>query len=239
MNELFLSAGLGLAGVLSGAFNLAFPLIAGPLFLLLYKPSEALLLTALCTLLSNLFSAILLRHSIKYELRWQLITPVLIGIPLGTALVTHMETPAALRGGFGLLLAITSAACLLPRKAIIRREHSFAEVAVGILGGVLGGMFAAPIALPAVWLTMKGLDKIQVRALLQPLVIVGQIIIIIILCLTGSNQQNIVNTVGLYTPAVLLGVLCGVFIFKSISTRAYAMAVNVLVLVSGVILMLK
>jgi hypothetical protein len=79
-----------------------------------------------------------------------LITPVLIGIPLGTALVTHIETPAALRVGFGMLLAITSAVCLLPWKAIIRREHSLAEVIVGILGGVLGGMFAAPIALPAI-----------------------------------------------------------------------------------------
>ena len=85
MTELYLSAGICFAGMLSGAFGVAFPLIAGPLFLLLYKPSDALLLTALCTLLSNLSSAVLLRHSIKYQLRWQLITPVLIGIPLGTA----------------------------------------------------------------------------------------------------------------------------------------------------------
>jgi uncharacterized protein len=239
MNELYLSTGICFAGVLSGAFGVAFPLIAGPLFLLLYKPSDALLLTALCTLLSNLSSAVLLRHSIKYQLRWQLIIPVLIGIPLGTALVTHIEAPTALRTGFGLLLAITSAVCLLPRKVIITGEHSLVDLIIGILGGVLGGMFAAPVALTATWLSMRGLEKMIIRALLQPLMILSQLIIVLSLCCTGSLRLHILYTVGLYIPALMLGVLCGVFIFNVISTSAYIKVVNVLILLVGIILIVE
>ena len=87
---------------------------------------------------------------------------MLIRIPLGTVLVTRIET----LGCSGPVLAWCSQSrqliCLFPRKVIITWEYSFVEVIVGILGGVLGGMFAAPIALPATSLAMKGLETINI-----------------------------------------------------------------------------
>jgi uncharacterized protein len=240
MNELYMSAGICFAGMVSGAFGFAFPLIAGPLLLLMYKPSETILLTALCSLFSNILTAVLLRHSIKYQLRWQLIAPMLIGLPIGTALVTHMGTTTILRTGFGMLLVITSAISLLPWKMTITGEHSFTEVIVGILGGIVGGMFAASITSQVIWLTMKGLEKVNIRALLQPLIMVSQmIIVILIICDSGSVKPNMLYSVSLYMPAALLGALFGVSIFKSISTNAYTTAINALIFISGVILIVK
>jgi uncharacterized protein len=240
MNELYLSIGICFAGVVSGAFGFAFPLIAGPLFLLLYKPSEAILLTALCSLLSNIFTAILLRHTIKYQLRWQLIAPMLIGLPIGTAMVTHMETTMILRIGFGMLLVVTSTISLLPWKVAITGEHSFAEVIVGILGGILGGMFGASITLQVIWLTMNGLEKIKIRALLQPLIIVSQLIIVaLIICSARSLKLNMSYDIALYMTSALLGVLCGIYVFKFISSSSYTKALNVLIFLSGVTLIVK
>jgi uncharacterized protein len=239
MNQLLLLSGICLAAIVSGAFGLAFPLIAGPLFLLAYKPSEALLLTACCTLLSNILSAVLLRHSLVYEFRWRLIAPVLIGVPLGAELVMHIDSATMLRTGFGLLLIITTTFCLLPRKLTIRHEHQIAETIVGLAGGVIGGMFAAPVALSAIWLNLRGLGKLEIRAILQPLVILSQVVILIVLAVAGTVDLIAVKSVILYVPSMLVGVLFGVHAFNRISNVAFITAINVLVLISGVILVIK
>ena len=54
----------------------------------------------------------------------------------GRRLACQLITPVLLRTGFGMLLVITSAVSLLPRKVTITGEHSFVEVIVGIFGGV-------------------------------------------------------------------------------------------------------
>jgi uncharacterized membrane protein YfcA len=239
MNELFLLAGVGLAAILSGAFGLAFPLIAGPLFLFEYRPAEALLLTASCTLLSNLLSALLLHRSLQYELRWRLIAPVLAGIPVGTEFVTHIQSAAVLKAGFGLLLVITSAFCMLPRTLIVLHERPLAEMTIGAVAGIIGGMFAAPAALPAIWLSLRDLGKLEIRAILQPLVILSQVVILVVLGLTGMIDLSGVKAVILYIPSIVAGVFLGVRVFNRLSSAAYGTAINVLVLISGVILIIK
>jgi uncharacterized membrane protein YfcA len=113
-------------------------------------------------------------------------------------------------------------------------------VIVGILGGIVGGMFAASITSQVIWLTMKGLEKVNIRALLQPLIMVSQmIIVILIICDSDSVKPNMLYSVSLYMPAALLGALFGVSILKSISTNAYTTAINALIFISGVILIVK
>jgi uncharacterized protein len=79
--------GIFAAGMVSGTTGMAFPLIAGPIFLLVYTPAKAVALTAMCSLTGQVFSIALLRRSIDYELRLPLIAAGLVGVPLGTALL--------------------------------------------------------------------------------------------------------------------------------------------------------
>jgi uncharacterized membrane protein YfcA len=190
-------------------------------------------------LLSNVLSAVLLRNTVAFEFQWRLIAPVLVGIPLGTELVTRMQSGTLLRMGFGLLLAVTAVFCLLPRKATLTRDLPMSDSIIGVIGGVIGGMFAAPIALPAIWLNLRGFEKHQIRAILQPLVIFSQVVILAALGCSGAIDLNAMKAVVLYVPSLSVGVLLGVCTFNRVPNGAHHTAVNVLVLIAGVILIVK
>jgi len=239
MNEPLLLAGICLAASLSGAFGLAFPLVAGPLFLLEYEPSKALLLTASCTLLSNLLSAAILHQTIKYELRWTLLAPVLIGVPIGTELLTRLANASGLRVGFGLLLIATASFCLLPWRFVVKGEHRALETIVGIFSGVIGGMFAAPVALPAIWLNLRGVRKLEIRAILQPLIIFSQVEIIAVMGITASIDAAAAQSVLLYVPSLVAEVILGIVAFNRISNEAFGKAVNVLVVITGFAILIR
>ena len=236
MNHIFLATGIFVSATLSGSIGLGFPLIAGPIFLWIYGPSEALLLTSVFTLLSNILTTVCLRRSLEYTIRWQLILPLLIGLPFGFELLTHIENKSVLRSGFGALLVVSTAFSLLPWRPTIKGNHSVAEGLLGLFSGVLGGMFAAPAVLPAIWLTLRGMDKKEMRAILQPLVLIGQVALIFLLVHANAISIAGFEVVGIYAPALVLGVLAGIYLFDRVSTGLYTRAIAGLVLASGMIL---
>src|SRR6185312_7119257 len=117
VGPLTIGAGVFVAAVTSGATGQAFPLIAGPFFLLVYPVPEAVGLTAMCSLTGQLFSTAMLRHSIEYQFVGCLIGAGLIGVPLGTALLTDCD-PHVVRIVLGLLILLSGIWGLLSPRAL-------------------------------------------------------------------------------------------------------------------------
>jgi uncharacterized protein len=239
MHQAFLAGAILLSATLSGSVGLGFPLIAGPVFLWSYGPSEALLLTSSFTLLSNFLTTVFLRRSLEYSVRWPLILPLLVGLPVGFELLTHMKNSDLLRAGFGSLLVISTGFSLLPWRLHIKQDHIISEGALGLFSGLVGGIFAAPAVLPAIWLTLGGVDKKEMRAILQPLVLICQIALILLLLHAGAIKLAGFEVIVIYAPALVLGVLAGIYLFYRVSSRFYSKAVSALVLVSGMVLVFK
>src|SRR5260370_13124018 len=101
--RLAIFVGIFIAAAVSGVSGLAFPLIAGPIFLLIYPAPEAVALTAMCSLTGQLFSIALLWQEIGYRYRVPLIAAGLLGVPLGSALLCSCS-PHALRVVFCALI---------------------------------------------------------------------------------------------------------------------------------------
>src|SRR5215472_7612623 len=106
VGRLAVFAGITVAGAISGISGLAFPLIAGPIFLLIYPAPEAVALTAMCSLTGQLFSIALLWQAIGYQYRIPLIAAGLSGVPLGSALLCSCN-PHAVRVVFGALIVVS------------------------------------------------------------------------------------------------------------------------------------
>jgi uncharacterized protein len=239
MHQAVLAIAILLSATLSGSVGLGFPLIAGPVFLWRYGPSEALLLTSSFTLLSNFLTTVFLRRSLEYSLRWQLILPVLVGLPVGFELLTHVKNDEALRAGFGSLLVISTGFSLLPWRPNIKQDHTITEGALGLFSGVVGGIFAAPAVLPAIWLTLRGVDKKEMRAVLQPLVLICQIALILLLIHAHAIKMAGFEVMAIYAPALVLGVLAGIYLFNHVSSQFYNKVVSALVLISSLVLVFK
>ena len=101
---------------------LAFPTLAGPLFLLSFAPTEAVMLTALCSLTGQMVSFLSLRRTVPYVLRLRLIAGCMFGVPIGTTIL--LATNRHVIGvTIGILLVLTTAWMLVKPRVLVRAAH--------------------------------------------------------------------------------------------------------------------
>ena len=172
VQALSIGTGVFVAGVVSGTTGLAFPLISGPIFLLIYAPPQAVALTAMCSLTGQFFSTALLRQSINYEMRLPLIAGGLLGVPLGTVLLNHCDYHLVHCVLGGLIVISALGGLLLHKTAPTPQPSSpLSEIVVGLSGGLTGGLVGASSVVPAIWCAARGLSKQKQRAITQPYII--------------------------------------------------------------------
>jgi hypothetical protein len=73
---------------------------------------------------------------------------------------------------------------MLLRPAVRRFEHASArryDAAIGLLGGLIGGVTAMPGAVPTIWCDLRGIPKEQQRGFVQPYIAAMQIAALAIL----------------------------------------------------------
>ncbi len=228
--------GVLLAAIVSGATGLAFPLIAAPIFLADYPPPQAILITALCSLIGQFLSIRLLRQTIVYEVRWPLILAGLIGVPFGTLALMWCDSHV-IRIGLAALLVLCGALRLFGgRCGIGGVRHS--EYVVGACGGLCGGMFGASSAVPSIWLSMSGLDKNRQRAILQPYIIAIQCGSLGVLVCNGAFAPTVGRALAMYLVPLIGGVVVGTLAYRLFSSESYGRTVAGLVVMAGLALIL-
>jgi uncharacterized protein len=236
MHSVVTAAGVLIAAVVSGATGLVFPLIAGPLLLLDHAPPQAVLITAVCSLIGQITSLILLRPAVAYEIRCRLIFACLAGIPIGTAMLLRADV-SHIRFGFGCLLLVSGGWCLVRGRKSVTPALERSETLVGLCGGICGGLFGVSSVVPALWLALCGLDKHRQRACLQPYIIVAQGASLLMLTCSGACDATVLRELVVCLPPLLIGTFAGAMVFHALSQRWYARGVVGAVLVSGLALL--
>jgi uncharacterized protein len=237
LQTLSLIGGVFVAGAMSGATGISFSLIAGPVFLMVYPAPEAVALTAMGSLIGQLFGIALLRGSIAYKIRLPLITAGLLGVPLGTLLLTYCDAHL-MRVCLGGLILVSGLRSLLQRVALNPKPTSrLCEAFVGLVGGVTGGLAGAASMVPEIWCAARGLDKEQRRAVSQPYVIAVQIASLASLSVQGVPDASLANTYFLVVP-LLVGVGIGISGFQIASSITVTRAAMSVAVASGLTLLL-
>jgi uncharacterized protein len=158
------------------------------------------------------------------------------GLPLGITLLLHLGS-AGFNEAIGGLLTLYAGVMLLKRPISIAWSGRTINTVVGFAGGVTGGLAAFPGAFVTIWCGMRGWDKRRQRGIYQPFILLVQIAALVIIQVSRPSMP-----IGLilgpgslqFVPPALLGTLIGLSIFKGMSDRIFMMAVNVLLLGSGV-----
>jgi len=238
MHDAMIATGVFVAAVMSGATGLGFPLLAAPIFLLDYAPPQAILITCVCSLIGQSFAVAVLRQTICYELRWQLIASGAVGVPIGTLLLLLADTNV-LRFGLAALLILSSLWLLIGGSLAVRRAVGFSEFLVGVSGGICGGLFGVSSAVPATWLSARGLDKIRQRAIIQPYIIAAQCISLLMLCFHHALTVAVVEAIALYFVPLLAGIAVGAAGFRVVSSRTYTRTVLAITFLSGLTLLFR
>ena len=198
-------------GFVSGLAGFGTGITAIAVWLYVVSPPVAASLVVICSVIAQLQSLPRVWRSIEARRVLPFILPALSGIPVGTALLPHLDT-RLLKVAIGLLLLVFSSYMLL-RRAHGRSEWGgrVADGAIGFGGGVLGGLAGLSGMLPTMWATVRGRGRNESRGLFQAF----NLAVLSIALLSHAFAGLLTSEVGLARLAALPGTIAGAVAWRS------------------------
>jgi len=245
---LILDAILFFAGFMSGMIGFAFSAI-GAAILLLIQPLVGVPLLQALSAANQMLSVGQLRDEMPKSWRdwWPYgpgpcIVGGLVGVPVGVWLLNNLPAKT-LTLIFGVLIGLYAVYSVFKPAEPKLQECNGAKsgLLVGAIGGSIGGFTAFPGAAVFVWTSIRSLPKAQMRAILQPYILVLQLVSLATnAALHPHNFGSRFWTLLLLTiPVVLPGTMSGVSTYRGVSEVTFRRVCYLLLLVSGAGLIAK
>jgi len=235
--QITVMAAIFAAALVSSIAGFAFSAICGAmLFQLIDDPVKVVELMMVCSIAGQAWMTFALRHSITLRPLAVFLLGGFLGLPVGFYVLLHTDTGVYTRS-IGILLVLYAVYMLFRRPILWRRQRPILDGLSGFVGGVTGGAAAFPGAFVTIWCGMKGWDKERQRALYQPFILVMQVAAIAMLTLLrphGAVAPSLVLSSTVYLPAMLCGTMLGMTYFQRLNERQFFLAVNTLLIISGV-----
>jgi len=231
---LFLFAAF-LGGFASGLAGFAMGFVVSGIWLHVITPIQTTALIAGYGLCTQGYGVWKLRQT----LNWRTVAPFIIGgtigVPLGARLLTYLN-PAYVPFGVGVLLAIYSVYGLAKPAFKPHKVGATTDGSVGFLNGVLGGLTGLPGFIITVWCQMRGWTKDEQRAVFQPVILTGMMMIAISLSLAGAITMDTLTLYVLGLPALLAGLWLGFKCYGKLDDATFRKVILVLLLCAGLAL---
>jgi hypothetical protein len=233
------------AGCLASVAGFAFSPISQVLLTPFSSNAVQLIETILvCSIGTQTLAIIILRQGMA----WRHLPPFLaggvLGLPIGILLLLHLAT-ADFRVAIGVIMLIYGLVVLVRRPIILPQTGPWADVAIGFIGGITGGLAAFPGAAITIWCGMKGWDRMRQRGVYQPFILTMQLLALPMLSLmrSGPRGANTQLLAGLestlpFLPGALIGAWLGLMVFRRISDRRFEQCTAGLLALAGVTMIL-
>lgn len=229
------------ASTASSIAGFAFSALCGALlFHVMDSPVYAVQVMIVCSIAIQLFSVAALWRSIEWRRLPIFLMGGVLGVPAGVYLLLHLQS-GVYRDVIGGLLIAYGGYLLLRWPGRSFRTGPLSDGCAGFLGGLTGGLAGFPGASVTIWCSLKGWDKARQRGVYQPFILGMQPVTLVVIYLmrpSSSTAPQLDWQALAFVPAALLGAWFGLRIFKRLSDRQFELAVNVLLILSGVGLIL-
>jgi len=231
-----LIAGALIGGIVNGLTGFGTAITALGIWMLAIPPTVAASLAIICSIVSQLQTLHLVWRAIDWRRVLFFVVPGLVGVPLGTWLLPHIE-PRLFKLGIGFFL-IAYPAYVLMRKRHIESAWGgrIADGTVGFGGGVVGGLTGMSGVFPVIWTDVRGWSKEQRRSVLQFFNTAILAFALLSHAVSGLLTRQVALATVIVLPATIAGAWLGAFIYRRLADRGYQRAVMVLLLFSGVTL---
>lgn len=226
-----------LASLLSSIAGFAFSAICGALLIhVMREPVAIVELMVVCSIAIQSLSVWALRRSINWRALPAFIVGGVISLPVGIYLLLHMSRrPFVI--GMGLFLIGYGAFMLFRRPVRISASSTPVRDGIaGLIGGITGGLAGFPGALVTVWCSLKPWDKNWQRGVYQPFILIMQVLTLTALWFTApttTGAARVDSSIWIYVAGALLGTWFGLRLFNYLSDRQFMVAINLLLIVSG------
>jgi uncharacterized protein len=231
----FFLAATYFGGLTSGLSGFAMGLVVSGVWLHLVTPQQNALLIVLCGLVTQGAGIWRVRHAVN----WRAIAPYIIGgaigIPVGIALVTTVD-PKTIRFGIGVLLLAYGLYSLL-RPALKSPKASLsADLGVGVVNGLIGGLTGLGGVAVTVWCQLRGGKKDELRAIFQPVLFATFVMTAIAFAIAGTFTVETLKLYAFALPVLVAGIWSGFGLYGRLDDAAFRKVILVLLLASGLAL---
>jgi uncharacterized membrane protein YfcA len=231
---LFLAATF-VGGIATGLAGFAFGLVVSGIWLHIITPVQTASLIVGYGLFVQAYGIWKTRHAFNRRHVIPLVIGVVVGAPIGAWLL-HFINPAALRFGVGLLLIAYAAYGLLRPKVKSVPANVPAELGVGLINGVLGGMTGLAGVFVTIWCGMRGWSKDTQRSVYQPVILASFFATAASLIAAGALTREFGKLYLLGLPPLLAGTLVGFKLYGHLNDETFRRVILVLLLLSGLAL---
>jgi uncharacterized membrane protein YfcA len=224
-----------IGGIVTGLAGFAMGLVVSGIWLHILTPAQTAALIVGYGLLVQAYSIWKVRHA----LNWLLVAPFIaggaVGVPIGAMLLSYIDRDY-LRTGVGVLLVAYSGYFLARPHVHTVRASVPAEVGVGVLNGILGGMTGLAGPVITVWCQLRGWPKDAQRAIFQPVILAAFAMTAISLIIAGAVTADLVKLYLMGLPALGIGLWVGLKLYGHLDDGAFRKVVLALLLLSGLVL---
>jgi len=221
------------AGFINGLTGMGYGLAALGLWLHAMSPQTAAPLIAICSVAGHIQSFRSIWHNDRWPKLWPILVAGLVGVPLGTILLQHVQVQP-LKLGVGIVLVLYCAwTAFIRRPPIVTGGGRLADASVGLAGGVLGGMASVPGPAAAIWVQLRGWNKADQRGITQPYNMA-----ILAMALASAAAAGLLDRIFLFwtaicLPSTLIGARIGVRLYGKVNDLQFRRIVLILLALSG------
>ncbi len=229
--------GASLGGFVQGLSGFAFGLICIPIWATVVVPQLVGPMAVFGSLIGGLLSIDAARRGFDWSRTWPLILGGVAGVPIGVRVLAYLD-PVVFKAAVGCLLLVYCPFLLLvrqlPRISIGGRP---ADVAIGFVGGVMGGIAGLTGPVPILWCMLRPWNPLTQRAVFQTFNIAMQALALTIYGASGMLTLDVGRKFALILPAMLIPALIGSRLYRRVDPIAFRKLVLILLTISGVVLL--
>jgi uncharacterized membrane protein YfcA len=210
---------------------------------LMHDPVKLVQILMVCSIATQSFAIVSLWRHMDWKRLPVYLAGGALGLPIGVYLLLHLGI-VSFHAVIGLLLVVYGAYVLLKRPFVVKWGGWPAELFVGFLGGITGGLAAFPGAAITVWCSLKGWDKARQRGVFQPFILAMQFMALGTIALmrthtshTGGTISAMVANAIIFVPPSLLGSWFGLKVFSAVSDQSFRRCLGALLALSGLLMM--
>ncbi|WP_238875984.1 sulfite exporter TauE/SafE family protein [Achromobacter xylosoxidans] len=230
------AVGAAVAGFVQGLSGFAFGMVAMSFWAWVLGPRLAAALAVFGALTGQLLAVFSVRRGFNWPLLWPFLLGGLAGIPLGVLILPHLDMDW-FKAVLGALLALWCPVMLMAQRLPRIGGNRWGDGAVGLVGGVMGGIGGFAGSVPTLWCTLRGFGKDTQRAVIQNFNLSMLAVTMATYLATGIVTRDMAPMFAVVAPAMLIPTLLGTRLYIGISEVAFRRLVLGLLTCSGLTLL--
>jgi uncharacterized protein len=229
-------AGAAAAGFVNGLSGTGYALVALGFWLHAMPPTSAAPLVAFCSVCGHLQSLPKIWSGLIWSRLWPFLIGGLIGVPIGTALLSHVEVKP-LKLGVGLLLVVYCAwMAFVRRPPVIMAGGRLADGIAGFGGGLLGGMASLSGPIPVIWTQLRGWNMLAQRGINQPFNMSVLALAVVTAAVAGFLDRSFFIWAAIVLPITIVGAHVGLRLYQRVNDAQFRRIILILLGLSGLTL---